>query len=302
MIDDVVANEALRKFFKNELKAGRPNGTYLFYGRDDALILRYALAFSKGLCCETLTGDFCDECNSCRKINHGVYSDLEILESAGGALKVDDVRDLILKSSVTAFEGKNKIFILKNMENIAPVAANALLKLIEEPNPHCFFILLSKSLNILPTIKSRSILVKIREMTAEELGVPEAVHYFFQGASDDILAYKDSGLSLGDDEPFLAIGKHLRKYAEENDFSGKLGVYKAIRNYLDQRAYLPLKDKLAFVEEIMKYGGNREIYKEIIRYGVHAMSYGEGLEKRLSVKATLRYPVNVKLALLQIFL
>jgi len=300
MIDDAIASESLRNILKNELKSGRTFGTWLFYGKDRDQAFKSALVLAKGLCCDTMKGDFCDECPTCRKINHGVYSDLEVVEDPTG-IKVDAVREMIQKSSVTSFEGKNKIFILKDVGNINKYAANALLKLIEEPYPHCFYILLSDTLNILPTIKSRCAIVRIPELSAEELDVPEPIYRFFLGASADIAAWKQSEINLAQDIPYDKIGVYLRKYAEENDFFSKVCIYKAIRSFLDNRPYLTLKDKLQFTEDIAKNSSNRELLKELIRYAVYAQSYAEGLEARLEVKAMLRFPVNMKLALMQIF-
>ncbi|MDR3259439.1 MAG: DNA polymerase III subunit [Fusobacteriaceae bacterium] len=300
MIADLVAKDEIKKFFKNELKTKRNFGTYLFYGNDSAQLFDYAIALSKGLCCQMVENDFCDSCNTCNKINKGVYSDLEVIFDPNG-IKVDNVREIIQKSSVTSFEGKNKIFILKDVQNMKKEATNALLKLIEEPNNNCFYIMLTNSLNILPTIKSRSIILKIKEKTAEDLGVNHVIYNFFRGSSSDILAFKASSISMEEDVSYDKIGVHLKKYIEEKDFYSKVSVYKAIRDFLDNRSYLTLQDKLYFIEEILKNSGTREIYKEIINYTIGTMTYADGIEKRLELKLKLKFPINIKLALINIF-
>ncbi len=80
MIRDIISNEEVKEFFKNELKLDKNSGTYLFYGSDMNLLMEFALYFAKGLCCEVLEGDFCGECSTCKRIDKLLYSDLEILE------------------------------------------------------------------------------------------------------------------------------------------------------------------------------------------------------------------------------
>ena len=195
MIKDIVSNEEVKRFFKNELKLNKKSGTYLFYGSDSDQLLEFALYFAKGLCCETLEGDFCDTCSVCQRIDRLTYGDLEVVEDVNG-IKVDTVRELGYKSSSSASEGKRKIFILKDIQKLKKEAGNSLLKLIEEPAENSFFILLTNSLNILPTIKSRSILVKIKKRDAEELDVDEFTYNFFLGNSRDIENFKISDIDL----------------------------------------------------------------------------------------------------------
>ena len=64
MIKDIVSNEEVKTFFRNELKAAKKSGTYLFYGSDTDQLMEFALYFAKGLCCETMEDDFCDTSKS----------------------------------------------------------------------------------------------------------------------------------------------------------------------------------------------------------------------------------------------
>ena len=176
----------LKLFLEMNLKQKKKSGTYLFYGSDSEQLMEFALYFTKGLCCETLEGDFCDTCSVCRKIDKLIYSDLEVLDDPSG-IKVDAVRELAYKSSSSSYEGGRKIFILKDIQKMKKEAGNSLLKLIEEPNEGSFFILLSSSLNITSyNLKSRSILVKIKKRNAQELNVDDFAYSFYMGNSEDI--------------------------------------------------------------------------------------------------------------------
>lgn len=301
MIKDIVSNEDVKRFFKNELKLNKKSGTYLFYGSDSDQLLEFALYFSKGLCCDTLEDDFCDTCNVCQRIDRMTYGDLEVVEDVNG-IKVDTVRELGYKSSSSASEGKRKIFILKDIQKLKKEAGNSLLKLIEEPAENSFFILLTNSLNILPTIKSRSILVKIKKRDAEELDVDEFTYNFFLGNSRDIENFKISDIDLQKAESYEMIGVHLKKYEETEDFKEKVYIYKCIKDFINNRHYLAQQEKLYFAEEILRGTNDRNLQRKIIEYTVSTLGNLSGLEERLKLKSMLRFPVNIKLVLINLFL
>lgn len=301
MIRDIISNEEVKEFFKNELKLQKNSGTYLFYGSDISLLMEFALHFAKGLCCETLEGDFCGECDICRRIDKLLYSDLEILDNPDG-LKVDEIRELAYKSSTSSYEGNKKVFILKDISKMKKEASNALLKLIEEPNIGNYFILLNTNLNILPTIKSRSILVKIKKKTSTELEVDEFTYSFFRGKSEDIEKYKVSDIDLKVGYSYQEIGRAIRGYEESKELKYKINLYKAIRDFINNRGYLKKYEKILFAEEIVRATSDRNIYREIVSYYIELLGDFSGLEERLIMKGMLRFPINMRAFFINLFL
>ncbi len=72
------------------------------------------------------------------------------------AITVEDIRQLKQKMSLASFEGKFKVVILWHAEKMRTEAANAFLKLLEEPPTNTIFILTAPSPEqVLPTIQSR---------------------------------------------------------------------------------------------------------------------------------------------------
>jgi DNA polymerase III subunit delta' len=106
------------------------------------------------LLCENKIG--CDSCISCRTLAVGSNADyMEI--SADDAIKIEHVRDLGYKLSLKPYAGNHKIAIVDNAHNMTVEAANALLKVLEEPKPHTLMILITDNSNrLLPTINSRA--------------------------------------------------------------------------------------------------------------------------------------------------
>lgn len=84
-------------------------------------------------------------------------------------INIKEVHDIIKKLSLKAFEGKYKVLILWLPEYLR-AEGNALLKLIEEPPARTVFLLVSENTErILPTILSRTQLIKIPAYSSEEI-------------------------------------------------------------------------------------------------------------------------------------
>ncbi|QNM14936.1 ATPase [Fusobacterium hominis] len=301
MIKDIISNEDVKEFFSNELKRDKNSGTYLFYGSDMTLLMEFAIYFAKGLCCETLDGDFCNSCSTCKRIDSFSYSDLEILDNPDG-ITVDQVRSLGYVSSSSSYEGSRKIFIIKDISKMKKEAGNALLKIIEEPNNGSFFILLNTNLNILPTIKSRSIIVKIKKRSAEELGVDKFTYDFFRGNNEDIKKFKELNIDLQKGYSYMDIGKAIKHYSDNEDLESKINIYKGLRDFVNNRNYLADIDKIYFAEEIVRNSGSRNILRDIISYTVEILGDIQGLQDRLQMKKMMRAPINMKLFFINFFL
>lgn len=200
----------LDEFLKNELSFNREAGTYLFYGDDLEKNYRIALEFSAALFSRNIENE--DEKSKIKdKTLRNLYSDLMVVDN----LNIDTVRDIIKKTYTSSHEGGAKVFILKNIQDIRKESANAMLKIIEEPTRDNFFILISKRLNILSTIKSRSIIYRVRKSTPEELGVDKYVYNFFLGISNDIAEYKEQEIDLMLEKSYKSVAGVLKEYEKE---------------------------------------------------------------------------------------
>jgi len=82
----------------------------------------------------------------------------------------EESRHIIRNLSLKAFEGRHKIMLVWLPEYMHPTAANAILKILEEPPPQTLFILVSQNVgDLLPTIISRTQLFQVRPFSELEL-------------------------------------------------------------------------------------------------------------------------------------
>ena len=306
MFRDIVSNEEAKRFLQNELKMKKSSGTYLFNGKRGSNPMEFAMAYAKALLCEEEETDFCDECSSCRRINSGNYPDVHLYGSEG-TIKIDEVREIIYKASSSSYEGNKRIFILDNVENLRKEAANALLKTIEEPERGTFFLLLSNTLNIIPTILSRSILINIAKKNMEELGVSKEEYDFFFGNTREIEEYLVKKVDINKPESYREIGMFLKEYKESQSLEVKVRIYKALRDFIGNKSFLEDMDKIYFAQEIAKglsktreFDKSREIAEELMYYSMLLSKNPQGMEGLIELKGYNKFNVNLSL-LLKIF-
>ena len=286
----------LDEFLRNELSFNRESGTYLFYGDDLEKNYSIALEFSAELFSRNIEN--IDEKNKIKdKTFRNLYSDLMVVDT----LNIDTVRDIIKKSYTSSHEGGAKVFILKNIQDIRKESANAMLKLIEEPTKDNFFILISKRLNILSTIKSRSIIYRIRKSTPEELGVDKYVYNFFLGFSNDIEKYKEKEIDLMLEKSYKAIGGVLKEYEKEKNIEVKIDLYKCLRNFVQESTNLKKYEKIKFAEDIYM-NASKESVNLIVEYLINLVKRDKNLKEKLEYKKMLRYPINIKLLLINLIM
>jgi DNA polymerase-3 subunit delta' len=101
--------------------------------------------------------DACGACAACRRIARGVHADVLVVEPGEtGTIKVDQVREAIERSAYRPFEGRRRVVIVDEADNVLPEAQNALLKTLEEPPPASTFVLVTARPDmLLPTVLSR---------------------------------------------------------------------------------------------------------------------------------------------------
>jgi DNA polymerase-3 subunit delta' len=91
-------------------------------------------------------------------------------ENKQGNISKEESRQLVKLVSLKAFEGDYKIVLIWLPELMHPFAANALLKLLEEPPAKTLFLLVSQAAEkLLATITSRTQIVQVRAFTEEEV-------------------------------------------------------------------------------------------------------------------------------------
>ena len=206
--------------FEKEVKQNKISASYLFYGDKRVDLLFYALEFSKIVMTANLENEE-EKKNIEKRIENFQYPDIEVINRKNENIKIDEIRELIYEAIESAYSSPKKIFILCGIENLRKESSNALLKILEEPPKDVYFILLARSLNIISTIKSRTIKFHLEGESNEELGVSKEIYYFFDGNENNIKQYKKNGIllekygdSINSAEDALFNIKAMKEYAK----------------------------------------------------------------------------------------
>ncbi|WP_417528465.1 DNA polymerase III subunit delta' [Marinomonas shanghaiensis] len=124
----------------------------------------------KDLMCEQNGAAACGHCHSCQLMQADTHPDFRVLDGQAATIKVDQVRSLVRQISQKPQVGQNKVVLITHAQAMNINAANAVLKALEEPAPRTYFILTSsQSTSLLPTVRSRCLLVNVPTPNASEV-------------------------------------------------------------------------------------------------------------------------------------
>jgi len=156
------------------IERGRVPHALLFSGPPGAPLVDAANALAMALSCQRAPGLGCDAdpasrdtgdaddrgmCLACAKIASGIHPDVVTLVREGAAqiVPIESVRSqVIARIGFPPHEGPIRVFIVEEATALAPPAANALLKTLEEPPGYTLFVLCTTAPDqLLPTIRSR---------------------------------------------------------------------------------------------------------------------------------------------------
>lgn len=155
--DSIVGQDHVTTTLKNAIQAGQIAHAYLFAGPRGVGKTTTARILAKALnCVNGPTVSPCNECSFCHEISEGRSVDVLEIDGASNN-KVEQIRSQLLESvKYTPSQGKHKIYIIDEVHMLTKEAFNALLKTLEEPPAHVYFIFATTDpQKVLPTILSR---------------------------------------------------------------------------------------------------------------------------------------------------
>ena len=225
---NLVGQDHIRQTLLNAVKGDSISHAYLFCGPRGTGKTTTARLIAKTVNCEDLSeaGEPCEKCEFCVAATEGKLIDLIEIDAASNR-GIDEIRALKEKIKFAPTRAKSKIYIIEEVHMLSKDAFNALLKTLEEPPTHVYFILATTESHKVPeTIISRcqrfdfkrvdvkSIVARLgyiaqhekidAELDALELiarnvdgGLRDAIGLLEQITFDGKLSYEDVKKSLG---------------------------------------------------------------------------------------------------------
>jgi len=209
-IDDIYGNAAVIRPIKSMLKNGVPHAI-LFSGEAGCGKTTTARIIANELGCSSLD-----------------LKEIDITHYGG----VDSIRQLRMSMGTRPMEGNVKVWILDEAHKLSADAKKALLKILEEPPKHCYFILCSTEPNSL----SKPIISRCTNFTMKPLAKKQAAKFVTEIAEKEgiglptevaeMIAEKSAGhpraalvmldtvIYLPDDQMLSAINAHVSEESE----------------------------------------------------------------------------------------
>ncbi len=304
------------KMLKNGFALNRLAHAYIFEGPRGTKKLETAYLFAKRLLClaPTVTGDPCQTCVNCLRIDRNVHPNVFLIQADGEQIKVDQIRRIIAEFARASFEDSPRVYILQDAHKLNLEAANTLLKTLEEPGADIYAILVTDSFNsLLKTIVSRSQVIHFNALDKAvirtdllEAKVDPALAMVIPEYTNNL----DDAIRIGASAPMSAVFKLVLDLYETAGKPKKSMVllFKELRDEL-----LPDKDAkdffltlmILYQKDLLNMKLRRReqiIYKteadkmEKLVDSIGQKTIQSDLEHMLALKSQLRYNINSWLA------
>ena len=170
--EEVVGQDHVVSPLTGAIRSQQIHHAYLFSGPRGCGKTSSARILARSLNCqEGPTDKPCGNCQSCRDLVANGPGSLDVIEmDAATHGLVDDARELRDKALFAPVQSRYKIYIIDEAHQLGPAAANALLKIVEEPPPYVIFIFATtEPEKVIPTIRSRTHHYQFRLVSNETL-------------------------------------------------------------------------------------------------------------------------------------
>ena len=189
MFDHLIGNKPSKDTIRRFLVAGRMPNALLLAGPEGVGKKQFALALARSIVCHDKVSarESCNACAACRRaqafkfppaddkdehktVIFSEHPDVGIVIPYGRNVLVDAIRAMEVEANFRPFEAPSRVFIIDDAHKMNDAAANALLKTLEEPpaTSHIFLVT-SKPDALLPTIRSRSQILRFGPVDAAEI-------------------------------------------------------------------------------------------------------------------------------------
>lgn len=131
-----------------------------------------ALCFAAALQCTGEGAPGCGQCRACTTTMAGTHADVRRIVPEGLSIGVDEMRAIVATASRRPSTGRWQIVVIEDADRLTEGAANALLKVVEEPPPATVFLLCAPSVDpedIAITLRSRCRHVALVTPSAEAI-------------------------------------------------------------------------------------------------------------------------------------
>ena len=166
---DLVGQEPVARTLRNAVRTNRIAHAYVFCGPRGVGKTSAARILAKAVNCpNTVEGEPCATCETCRAIQDGAAIDILEIDAASNR-GIEEMRQIREKVGLAPASARFKFYILDEAHMLTTEAFNALLKTLEEPPANTVFVLVTTEARRLPeTVLSRCQRLDFRRISATD--------------------------------------------------------------------------------------------------------------------------------------
>ena len=266
---DVVGHRDIIGYIQDAVEQNKVSHAYILNGQRGSGKKMLAKLFAMALQCESGKTDPCGECRSCIQATNNNQPDIiTVKHEKPASISVDDIREQLNGDiMIKPYSSPYKVYIIPEADLLTVQTQNALLKTIEEPPEYAVIFLLTENADsLLPTIRSRCVMLKLRNIKdklvkkylMEQLEVPD-----YQAELCAAFAQGNIGraILLAKSEHFNEIKEEaiqLLKYIDEMELHEIVSAIKEINKYkLEVTDYLDII--MIWYRDILLYKATKDV-------------------------------------------
>lgn len=172
MFENLVGNEKVKEYLNSTIENKNISHSFIFVGKPGIGKKQFAHQYAEMIMC--LQYGKCDgnsvKCDSCIKFEGNANPDYAEITPDGKTLKIEQIRNLQARIVEKPITSRRKVYVIDDADLMSEESQNCLLKTLEEPPEYAVIILIvSNESRILPTIKSRCVIIKFQPLTSKEI-------------------------------------------------------------------------------------------------------------------------------------
>jgi DNA polymerase-3 subunit delta' len=189
MFDKQIGNDRVKEIFQRLIRSDRLPNSLLLTGDKGVGKKQFAIQIAKSFFCQNPKDlSACNSCLPCKratkfafpkpdakkeeyeKVISSEHPDIKLVIPRNRNILVDAIRDLEKEANFRPTEARKRFFIIDDAEKMNDASSNALLKTLEEPPETSYiFLITSRPMSLLQTIRSRCQSIHFSPIEAKEI-------------------------------------------------------------------------------------------------------------------------------------